>query len=379
MIYLDNGATTYPKPPAVRGAMANALYKYGANPGRGGHQMSIDTAEMIFSCRQEASDFFGADGAECVIFQPGCTQAINTVVKGVLKKGDQAVISDLEHNAVTRPLSKLEKAGVIVKTAKTYPGDLEKTLNSFKEAIGGNTKLVVCTQGSNVFGIRLPVEEIAVLAHKAGAKICVDAAQSAGIVPIDMQKSGIDYLCVPGHKGLYGPMGIGLLIMHSGDLIDTLVEGGTGTQSTMQYQPSDPPERYESGTQNVPGIAGLRAGMEFIRRTGMNKIYRHEMGLINWCVDMLDKMPFAQRYNDLSIPGSLPVLSFNVKGALSEDVGEYLAKRNIAVRCGLHCAPSAHDKMGTKDGTVRIVPSYFTTRKEIEHLISCVYRFYKRS
>ena len=371
MIYLDNSATTYPKPPQVREAMARAMREFGANPGRSGYEMSMRTSEAVFACREAAARLFGAAGPECVVFQPSCTQALNLVLKGYLKPGDHVVVSDLEHNAVMRPLSELQKRGVTYTAARVTPGDSDATMEAFRQAMRENTKLVVCTQASNVFGIRVPVERIAALCHQYGAKICVDSAQSAGIIPIHMGDSGIDFLCCAGHKGLYGPMGMGLLLFRDPqDMLDTLIEGGTGTQSRSMLQPLDPPERYESGTLNVPGILALRAGIEFVRRRKPETIWQEEMQKTALLYQRLSRIPGVKLYTDPpSLPWYVPVLSFNVEGMASEEVGELLAKSGIAVRCGLHCAPLAHEKMGTLEtGTVRVSPSVFTKREEMEAL-----------
>ena len=370
MIYLDNSATTYPKPPQVRQAVARALGELGANPGRGGYPMSQRTAQAVYRCRCLAAEFFGAPGPECVVFQPSCTQALNLVLKGALKQGDHVVVSDLEHNAVMRPLTALSARGVTYTLAKTVPGDNDATLDAFRQAMGPRTKLVVCTQASNVFGFRLPVERIAALCHQYGAKLCVDAAQSAGLVPIHLQRDGIDYLCCAGHKGLYGPMGVGLLVLRDpADSLAPLVEGGTGTQSRSLAQPEDSPERYESGTLNVPGIAGLEAGLLFVRRQGPQALCQKELALLARLHRQLARFPGVELYTgEPRAPYFLPVLSFNLRGMESEAVGERLGQAGIAVRCGLHCAPLAHQKLGTQQGTVRVSPSAFTRREEIDAL-----------
>ena len=370
MIYLDNSATTYPKPPQVRQAVARALGELGANPGRGGYPMSQRTAQAVYRCRCLAAEFFGAPGPECVVFQPSCTQALNLVLKGALKQGDHVVVSDLEHNAVMRPLTALSARGVTYTLAKTVPGDNDATLDAFRQAMGPRTKLVVCTQASNVFGFRLPVERVAALCHQYGAKLCVDAAQSAGLVPIHLQRDGIDYLCCAGHKGLYGPMGVGLLVLRDpADGLVPLVEGGTGTQSRSLAQPEDSPERYESGTLNVPGIAGLEAGLLFVRRQGPQALCQKELALLARLHRQLARFPGVELYTgEPRAPYFLPVLSFNLRGMESEAVGERLGQAGIAVRCGLHCAPLAHQKLGTQQGTVRVSPSAFTRREEIDAL-----------
>lgn len=375
MIYLDNSATTYPKPLAVRQAMAGAITGYGANPGRGGFAMSVRTGQAVYSCRQCAADFFGAAGPECVVFQPSCTQALNLVIKGSLHSGDHAVVTDLEHNAVMRPLTALAEKGVTFTAARVTPGDNDATLNAFRSAMRPNTRLLVCTHGSNVFGIRVPVERLAALCHQYDAKICVDAAQTAGVAEIHIMESGIDYLCCAGHKGLYGPMGTGLLIFRNPqDKLATLIEGGTGTQSRSLLQPEEPPERYEPGTLNVPGILGLRAGMEFVKKQGREKIYREEMAKTAYLYRQLSRLKRVKLYTPLpTIDWAMPLLSFNVEGMASEEVGNFLAKRDIGVRCGLHCAPAAHEKMGTsQEGTVRVSVSAFTRREELDALVRAV-------
>ena len=370
MIYLDNSATTYPKPLVVRQQLQRSLAELGANPGRSGYEMSVRTSQAVYRCRQRAAALLGAPGPECVVFQPSCTQALNLVIKGSLRPGDHVVVSDLEHNAVMRPLKAMEERGVTYTKAVTVPGDNDATMDAFRKAMGPRTRLVVCTAGSNVFGIRLPVERIAALCHQYDAKICVDAAQTAGVVPINVQQGGIDFLCCAGHKGLYGPMGTGLLVLRDPQApLGTLVEGGTGTQSQSLLQPGDPPERFESGTLNVPGIWGLYAGMGFVQGMGEENIYRGEMGKVAYLYEQLSRIPQAELYTAApAAPHFVPVLSFNITGMESEAVGQALAKAGIAVRCGLHCAPSAHEKMGTK-GTVRVSPSAFTKPQEIDALV----------
>lgn len=372
MIYLDNSATTYPKPQGVRQAMHRALVEYGANPGRSGYGMCLRTTQAVYECRKLAADFFGAAGPECVLFQPSCTQALNLVLKGALKAGDHVVVSDLEHNAVMRPLTALASRGITYTVAKVVPGDNDATLESFRKALGPKTKLVVCTMASNVFGIRVPVERITALAHQYGVKVCVDAAQGAGLIPIHIGESGIDYLCCAGHKGLYGPMGTGLLVLREPEeLLGTLVEGGTGTQSRNLQQPEEVPERYESGTQNVPGILGLGAGIEFVRRRGPERICREELQKLRYLHGRLSKMGKVTLYTPPpEEPWFVPVLSFNLDGVPSERTGEFLAKGGIAVRCGLHCAPLAHEKLGTLEtGTVRVSPSVFTRKEDMDALV----------
>ena len=371
MIYLDNAATTYPKPVSVQNAVNSALKNYGANPGRAGHSMSLAAAEEIYRCRSAAAGFFNAPGPECVAFTLNCTHALNYVIKGLLKPGDHAVVSCLEHNAVMRPLQKLMESGGTATRVRVFPGDNDATVNAFRSALRENTKLIICTHASNVWGIRLPVERIAALGHIYGIPIAVDCAQSAGVLPIDMADGKFDYLCVAGHKGLYGPMGTGMLITPDGSELDTIIEGGTGTNSISLDQPPTMPDRMESGTQNMTGIAGLRAGIEFVKNRGIQTIYKHEMSLVRYLYKRLSEMKNVKLYT--SEPDTFyfaPVLSFNVGDIASETIAQKLNTYGVAVRAGLHCAPAAHDFMGTlTQGAVRVCPSAFSTVNDINSFI----------
>ncbi len=378
MIYLDNSATTWPKPAQVRAAAARGLSDLGANPGRGGYPASAQAAWEVYQCRKKAAALLGARGPEHVSFQPSCTQALNLVLSSQLQKGDHAVVSDLEHNAVMRPLAALAaQRGVTWTAARTVPGDNDATLEQFRQAMGPRTKLVVCTGASNVFGIKLPVARLAALCHQYGAKLCVDAAQTAGLVPMNVEEEGLDYLCCAGHKGLYGPMGVGLLVLRDlEEPLAPLLRGGTGTQSRSLAQPEASPERYESGTLNVPGILGLSAGLDFVRRQGPESLCRRELSLLRELYRQLQAVPGAILYTPEPDPNwSVPVLAFNLEGLPSEETGRLLAQRGFALRCGLHCAPLAHEKMGTaQQGAVRVSPSAFTKPWELESLARAVRR-----
>ncbi|HEX3038809.1 MAG TPA: aminotransferase class V-fold PLP-dependent enzyme [Caproiciproducens sp.] len=367
MIYLDNAATTYPKPMAVQNAVSSALKNYGANPGRAGHNMSMAAAEEIYRTRKAAADFFKAPGEECVAFTLNCTHALNYVLKGLLKPGDHVVTSCLEHNAVMRPLKALSEQGITYSQARVYPGDNDATVDSFRKELKENTALIICTHVSNVFGIRLPIERIAALGHEYEIPIAVDCAQSAGVLPIDMEKYGFDYLCIASHKGLYAPMGTGMLITPNGSDLKTVIEGGTGTVSASLDQPQTMPDRMESGTQNMPGIAGIRAGIEFVQSKTINKIYQHEMSLIQYLYKSLSGMKHIKLYTpEPAEPYFAPVLAFNVSDKPSETVAQKLNEYGFAVRAGLHCAPAAHEFMGTlNQGAVRVCPSVFSNMNEI--------------
>ena len=375
MIYLDNGATTFPKPTGVVRAVSSAMTSLGANPGRSGHRMSLRGAEMIYSCRSEAAEFFGLSEPERVIFTHNCTAALNTVIHGVLKRGDHAVISSLEHNAVVRPLEELKKYGVEYSVAEVFEGDDEHTIDSFRSQFRKNTKLVVCTHASNVFGIRLPVERISALCRINGILFCLDAAQTAGVLPINLSDSCIDYLCTAGHKGLYGPMGTGFLLINSETMPDSLIQGGTGSYSSDRLQPEQLPDKYESGTPNVAGIAGLREGLRFVKSRGTDNLARHEMRLAQLMYDRLKKISGVELYTARpEISTHVPVISFNIEGTDSERVAQILNNRfGIAVRAGLHCAPLAHISKGTEErGTVRAVLSAFNNQRHAEYFCQCV-------
>ncbi len=378
MIYLDNAATTYPKPPTVRRAVSDALVSAGANPGRSGHAMAIRASAEMYSARNRTAAFFGEENPENVIFTLNCTHSINIVLKGLLSSGDHVVVSDLEHNAVMRPLNAMAERGVQYTAAKVYENDPEETLSSFREALRPNTKLVVCVHVSNVWGIKLPIERITAMCHQYGIPVLIDASQSAGIYDIDLRENDFDYLCMPGHKGLYGPMGTGVLITKRCDRLRTVVEGGTGSASASLSQPESPPDKLESGTPNLSGIAGLGSGVDFVSGITAKKILSHEYSLILYLYERLSAMPNVVLYTPKPRPDMCgTVLSFNVGDSDSENVAAYLnQKYGIACRAGLHCAPMAHRHYGTLErGAVRISPSYFNTMRDINVLAGAVKAF----
>jgi len=374
MIYFDNAATTYPKPDIVKRSMMLAMKKYGANPGRSGHKMSMKAAKEVYDCRKACAKFFNASGPECVVFTLNCTHATNIVLKGILKPGDHVVISCLEHNAVTRPINTLELKGVTCTKATVYPYDNDKTVDAFRHAFTEKTRLVVCMHASNVLGIRLPIERICALAHQYNILTMIDAAQTAGVLNIDMKDFGIDYLCTSGHKSLYGPMGTGLLVTEKGSQLSSLIEGGTGTDSLSPLQPSGMPEHLESGTPNMQGIVGLHAGLKFVSQMTFNRIFDHEFKLILRAYDGLSKMPHVILYTQRPEKEySVPLLSFNVKGMHSEEVASFLNSNGCFTRAGFHCSGLAHQFLGTlKSGTVRIAPSVFSKEDEVEFFLRLV-------
>lgn len=380
MIYLDNAATTFPKPLSVRKAVDSA-FGYSANPGRAGHKLSIKASEKIYDCRNGLCKFFNCGNPENVILTSGCTVSLNTVIKGVLSKGDHVVISSLEHNSVVRPLEKLNSLGIIAyDVAKVYEGDDDRTIDSFRKLIKDNTKLVVCTHASNVFGVKLPVEKICTLCHFYGVLFCLDVAQTAGVVNINIDEFSPDFVCGAGHKGLYGPMGTGFLIINTENIPSSLCEGGTGSGSSELSQPSMLPDRFESGTQNLTGFAGLSAGIDFVNGKGVDNLLRHELGIVTSIYDKFADMKGIELYTSRPDEyGYVPLLSFNVTDMHSEEVAEYLNKHfDIYVRAGLHCSPLAHRSYNTQDrGTVRICPSAFTGVYASKSIVNAVFSLVK--
>lgn len=379
MIYFDNGATTFPKPQAVTRAVVSAINR-AANPGRGGHSLSLNASKLMFDCRENAARLFGMDNPERVIFTSNCTAALNTVLHGVLREGDHVVMSSLEHNAVARPLEALRKRGMSSSIAEVKEGDDDATLESFRRAIQKNTRMIVCTHASNVFGVRLPVERIGALCRVYGLLFCVDAAQTAGTVPISLRDSYIDFLCAAGHKGLYGPMGTGLLLINCDETVEPLLQGGTGSLSASLEQPDLLPDRFESGTPNLPGIAGLSQGIRFVQNRGEENLLRRELKQMTRLYDLLEGIDGVTLYTQRpDFAHHVPVLSFNVRGEDSEKIAALLANRfGIAVRAGLHCAPTAHKTYGTLEGgTVRAVASAFTTDEQIRYFANSVYKISK--
>lgn len=373
MIYFDNAATTFPKPPRVVQAVQRAMVQYGANPGRSGHDLSIRTAEQVYRCRELAAQLFHCD-PEQVIFTKNCTESLNLVLKGILRPGDHLIISDLEHNAVYRVADALARRGFITySVAKVVPDDALTVLH-FERLIRKNTRLIVCTQGSNVFGTRVPVEKIGAMAHQRRVLMAVDAAQTAGLLDIDLKRDAIDYLCMPGHKGLYGPMGTGLLLVNSKILPAPILEGGTGSLSMQAKMPDFLPDMLEAGTVNVPGILGLAEGIAFVLRNTPQKLYQKEMALCGCLYDGLNAIEGVSLYTPRPKLGeSLPVLALNIGALDSDQAGEQLNRYGIAVRAGFHCAALAHRKMGTaKAGVVRASLGAFNTQRETAQFCAAV-------
>lgn len=372
MIYLDNGATSFPKPLSVRQNVDISLKKFSANPGRSGHSLSLRAAKEIFECRKRLKELFNVNSEEEIIFTENCTMALNTVIFGLLSEGDHVLISSMEHNSVTRPLESLKDKGVTYSTFD-YSYDDNETVDNVRNLIKTETKLVICTHASNVFGFRFPIERICALCHAYGILFCVDSAQSAGVFDIDVGTNQYDFVCMSGHKSLYGPMGTGVLILNNRNL-KPLLYGGTGTESVKKSQPEGLPEKFESGTQNMNGISGLKAGVDFVKNRGIKNIYNHEYKLAKRLFNGLANNRKVITYNKSFDYGKVaPVVSFNIDGVYSEDLVAKLNKYGIMTRGGLHCSPLAHTTMNTiENGTVRVVPGAFNTINDINYLLNVI-------
>ncbi len=371
MIYFDNAATSGVKPQSVINSVNYALKYFSANPGRSGYKRSVEAAIRVYKTRKKIAEFFGAE-PENVAFTLNCTQSLNFILKGKLQRNDHIIVSDLEHNAVMRPLYALaQRRGVEFSITATEEDD-ESTLRNFEGLIKGNTKMILCTHASNVTGKILPIEKLGNLCKSRGIEFAVDAAQTAGVIPINMQKMNIDYLAIASHKGLYAPMGTGILISRKA-LPFTVIEGGTGSNSIDLEQPSEMPERIESGTINLPGIFGIDAAIDFLKKHNSLNFYNNEMKLTQYIHSHLQKIDGIKLYTKPSVNLFAPVLPFNYKDANSEDVSRFLSEKGIATRAGLHCAPSAHKKLGTvSSGCVRVSVGFFNTTAEADYFINSV-------
>ena len=376
MIYFDNAATTYPKPESVRRAAAEAIVRYGGNPGRSGHKMSIAASEAVYSVREKAGRFFGAE-PENVIFTANCTESLNMAIKGLaeqeLREGRpfHVIISSLEHNSVFRPVHELTKRGLSYSIAEVSADDTV-TVNNFESLINPHTKAVICTLGSNVTGQLLPYERIGAMCRRRHICFVGDGAQVCGVVPIDIKRDNINILCMPGHKGLYGISGTGLLITDGQYPIYHILEGGTGSTSLEAEQTPFLPEELESGTVNTVGIVTVGAGIDFIGKTGAERIHSRETALCDQLISELDGESRVRIYRRERC-SYLPIVLFNVEGIAPEEAAAYLNDSGFALRGGLHCSGLAHRSIGTlPDGGVRFSPSVFNTPAQTHMLANAV-------
>ena len=372
-IYFDNAATSSPKPPDVAEAMLRAINKFNANPGRSGHAAALEAARCVYDCREALAELIQAEDSACISFQFNCTDALNLAIKGCLKRGSHVISTLLEHNSVLRPLSEMSCRGDIFLTlisprqdGLVYPEDIRKCIRS-------NTRLIAVTHASNVTGAIQPVAAISRLAQEHGIPCLIDGAQALGVLPVDMQKLGCSFYAFPGHKGLLGPQGTGGLYVRSGIKLMPLREGGTGTDSDSMMQPDVPPECYESGTLNLPGIAGLKAGVGYVR-ANQSRIMMHERELCTALYKGVKAMHGTVVYSPSEEAARAGIVSFNVGDLSSSETADALSERGIAVRGGLHCAPGAHRCLGTlQRGAVRASIGHANSFEEVEAFLRTLY------
>lgn len=367
MIYLDSAATTLQKPATVLNAVRMAM-KTMASPGRGGHRPAVLAAKMAFACREKAAQMFEVSNPENVIFTFNATHGLNIAIKTLVKPGDTVLISGYEHNAVTRTLAAIGGVKIRVADSPLFRPDI--MLRRFEELLTEEVTVVICNHISNVFGYVLPVPEIAQLCRDRNVPLIVDASQSAGCLPVSMKTWQAAFIAIPGHKGLYGPQGTGLLLCAQ-ENVRPLLEGGTGSSSALQEMPEFLPDRLEAGTHNVPGIAGLLEGMRFIEKQGNDAILRHERRLALRMVQGLQMLPGVEVFSEHGLLNQVGVVSFRMRSMDCEAVGEHLGQADIAVRAGLHCAPLAHRTAGTfESGTVRVSFSAFNQQSEVDQFLA---------
>lgn len=374
IIYLDNAATSWPKPESVYRTMDEFLRNRGGNPGRGGHTLALAASQMIAETRLLIARLINAPDKDRVIFTLNCTDSLNLGLKGLLKPGDGVITSCIEHNSVVRPLKKLEKQGVKVVRLPPRPGDGFVSPQDVEKAITRETRMVVMNHASNVTGVIQPIAEYGAIARRHNLIFMVDAAQTAGKYPLDVQANNIDLLAFSGHKGLFGPPGTGVLYVGERVDLDSLREGGTGTHSELEEQPTTLPYKFECGTANTIGIAGLGAGLKYIFAEGMENILAHEQSLTDRLLEGLSRIPQVTLYKVRDRSRQAPIVSFNLNGTEPGEAGAILDQAfNIKARTGLHCAPVAHKVLGTFPlGTIRLSPGYFNTTEEIDFCLQAI-------
>lgn len=374
-IYFDNAATSWPKPEAMIKAMADFNSNVGANPGRSGHRLSVEASRIIFNARETIASLLGTDDPHTVIFARNATEGINTIVRGLLRPGDHVITSSMEHNSVMRPLRALEAEGIELSVVQcSGKGDISP--DNVIASIRKNTRMIIITHASNVTGTIMPVAEIAEMAHAKGVLVCVDAAQSSGSLPMNVLKDNIDILVFTGHKSLNGPQGTGGFYIRKGleNLVSPLERGGTGSRSEFEEHPDFMPDRFESGTPNTIGIAGLGAGAAHVAAVGIDTIRKREIAVTELFLDGISSIKGVKVYGDMNPQRRTALVSFTTDWMSPSEISFELDERfSIMSRPGLHCAPSAHRTIGTfPDGTVRFSFGMFTTKEEIRTAIKAI-------
>ena len=377
MIYLDNTATTFPKPQIVVDEISDCLKKYCGNPGRSDHSLSIKSAEKIYETRHMLAEIFNGD-AENVVFTYNTTYALNMAIKGYLRLSSHVLISDIEHNAVLRPIDKLSREKLCTYDIFSTNGDAERILSDIKNKATDKTSMLICTHVSNISSRRLPIQKIGEYCHKNDIFFIVDGAQSAGIYDIDVKKMHIDALCIPGHKGLYGPQGVGAIVFGTNKIGRSFVEGGTGINSLDLNMPDFLPEFFEAGTPSTPCIAGLNASLKWLKYIGIEKIRKYEESLYDYALERLLSIEGICVYKGSDLSGN--TLIFNLEGVSPIVVAEELNKMDICVRSGYHCAPLAHKALNVPTGgAVRLGISVFNSKNDINSLYDALLEIEKRS
>lgn len=373
LIYFDNAATTFPKPEEVYRKVDHILRNVGANPGRSGHRMALEANRIILDARDSVARLFNIEDSSRIVFTSNTTEALNIGIKGLLRPGDHAITSSMEHNSVVRPLKAMEKVGVECTRVRCLSeGVLDP--DDVRKAIRLRTRLIAITHASNVTGSINPIREIGAIAREKGIPFLLDAAQTAGMLSIDVERDNIDMLACPGHKGLFGLQGTGFLYISPSVRLEPIKDGGTGGNSEMDTMPDTLPERFEAGTLNTPGIGGLGEGVEFVIREGVDKIRRHEANLTERLMKGLMEIKGVKVYGPGDASRQMAVVAFNITGKDPSDVGFVLdSSFGIMARVGLHCAPDAHRTIGTfPQGTVRLSPGYFNTMEEVDFAVDAV-------
>lgn len=378
MIYLDNAATTYKKPESVINAIVDTMKNHGANPGRSGHKIAMSAGRILYNARESISELIGAGSTMEIVLTKNATESLNLGIKGLLRENDHVISTSMEHNSVVRPIMALEKRGV----EHTFVDcDIEGNLNieNLEKAIRKDTKMIVMTHGSNVSGTIMDIERVSKIANEKNIIFMVDASQTLGVLDVDVKKMNIDILAAPGHKCLFGPQGTGFLYVSNKLELEPLMEGGTGSMSEEIYQPNLVPDKYESGTPNTPGFAGLAAGIEFIKKEGLKAIREKEEFLVTRMIEGLMNIDNLKIHGSTDSKKRLGVVSFNIGEEDSGEISYILDDAfNICTRSGLHCAPMAHKSLGTfHQGTVRASLSYFTEKHEVDEFIEAVNRIRK--
>lgn len=377
MIYLDNAATSFPKPPRVAKEIQCCINNYCGNAGRGSHKLSLLAANKIYECREEICTLINAPTPENIIFVPSCSYGLNLIIKGILKQGDHVLISDMEHNSVYRPISRLANDGIV--TFDTFSAlssnqkDNNTIINNIEKKIRKNTKLLICTHQSNICSFSLPIDKIGELCNKHNILFALDVAQSIGHYNIDIQNNNINYISAPGHKGLYGTQGSAFVVINSKNILNPLIQGGNGIYSLETQMPDFLPERHEVGTLPLPSIVGLLEGIKEIKSKTIDAISTHERDLFRYLRDNLLNIKGITIYHP-EYEGN--TLSFNLKNISTDHVCARLDEENICVRGGFHCSALGHTSLGTKEsGTVRVSFGIFNTKTDVDKLISVINKF----